>query len=53
MSNSQKKVFVKPELFIYGRIEEITEQNNAVFVTDVPQGTEGDPSQPGGGIIGS
>lgn len=53
MQNSQKKTFVEPELFVHGQIEEITEQNNAVFATDVPQGTPGDASLPGNGVLGS
>ena len=53
MNNSPKKVFIEPELFVHGLVEEITEQNNQVFVTDVPKGTPGDPNQPGGGIVGS
>jgi len=53
MNNSPKKAFSEPELFVHGQIEEITEQNNTVFKTDVPQGTIGDPSVPGGGIVGS
>lgn len=53
MSNSQKKVFVEPELFVHGKIEEITEQNANILVTDVPQGTQADPGLPGLGVIGS
>ena len=53
MNNSPKKTFAEPELFVHGQIEEITEQNNVVFVTDVPQGTPGDPNVPGGNITGS
>ncbi|MEM6612315.1 MAG: hypothetical protein AAF652_08685 [Cyanobacteria bacterium P01_C01_bin.72] len=53
MAKSQKKAFVEPELFVHGQIEEITEQNNAIFSTDVPQGTPGDPSLPNAGVLGS
>ncbi|BAZ43119.1 hypothetical protein NIES4102_01150 [Chondrocystis sp. NIES-4102] len=53
MTNSHKKVFIEPELFVHGGIEEITEQNNAIAYTDVPQGTAADPTLPGMGILGS
>ena len=53
MNNSPKKTFAEPELFVHGQIEEITEQNAQIFVTDVPNGTTADPTQPGLGVIGS
>ena len=48
-----KMSYSKPELTELGHVADLTESNNAAFETDVPYGTVGSPSLPGGGIIGS
>jgi len=45
--------YKKPVLEEVGRLSDLTESNDAVFDTDVPYGTPGNPALPGGGIVGS